>query len=249
MSWGRRPHWIGFDQTFLKSLLVKFINDVPSLKSMKKVVISVGGSLINPGKIDVAFLKQLKAFISKSPHKFILVCGGGSPARAYPNAAKKLGVSSRNRDWIGIQATMLNGELLRHIFNAPPVQQKPKKMNFKKVLVAAGWLPGCSTDYDAVLWAKKFNCKEVINLSNTDYVYTKDPKKYKGAKPLKCIPWKDFLKIIASKWESGLHSRFDPIASRAAMKWKMRVACINGKRLNESDKFLKDKPFVGTVIG
>ncbi len=218
--------------------------------SMSKIVVmSVGGSLINPGQIQIGLLKRLKSFVDRNRYKFILVCGGGYNARAYPAAAKLFGVSNVGLDEIGIKATLLNGELLRQIFKAPPVQQEPKKMAFKKVLVVAGWLPGCSTDFDAVLWAKKFGTRHVFNLSNTDYVFTKDPKKFKDAIPIKRISWKDYKKMISSKWSAGLSTPFDPVASRAAEKWRMKTVCINGKRLNELRKALENKSFIGTVIG
>jgi uridylate kinase len=216
---------------------------------MKTVVMSVGGSLINPGQIQIEFLKKLKSFVEKSPYKFIIVCGGGYSARAYITASKEFGVKPIGWDEIGIKATVLNAELLRHIFKAPPALQKPAKTNFKKVLIAAGWLPGCSTDYDAVLWAKKFNVKEVFNLSNTDYVYTKDPKLFADAKPLKKLSWKDYKKTISQKWVAGLNTPFDPVASKAAEKAKMKVICINGQKLKELDKYMKGKKFTGTVIG
>ena len=215
----------------------------------KIVVISVGGSLINPGQIQVGFLKRLKSFIDKSPYKFIVVCGGGVTSRTYGAAAKEFGVDNKGKDEIGIKATVLNAELLRQIFKAPPVQQEPKKMPFRKILIAAGWLPGCSTDYDAVLWAKKFGARDVFNLSNTDYVYTKDPKKFKDAKPIKKLLWKEYKKMISSKWSANMSTPFDPVASRSAEKWRMRAVSINGQKLNELSKAMKKKPFIGTVIG
>jgi len=217
--------------------------------SKKIVVVSVGGSLINPGEINVPFLKRLKKLIDKSSYKWIIVCGGGYNARVYPAAARKFNIGVEGQDWTGIAATILNAELLRQIFKAPPVLQEPKKTKFKKVLVAAGWLPGCSTDYDAVLWAKKFGVKEVFNLSNTDYVYTKDPRKFKGAKPFKNLSWTDYKKMISSKWSAGLSTPFDPVASRASHKWKMRAIVINGKRLGELIKAMQGKSFIGTVLG
>ena len=213
----------------------------------KIVVMSVGGSLINPGQIQTDFLKRLSSFVHASPHKFIIVCGGGANARTYSMAAKEFGVDAENLDWIGIQATLLNAELLRHIFSAPNVQQKPKKMKFNKVLVAAGWLPGCSTDYDAVLWAKFYNAHEVINLSNTDYVYTKDPKE-PDAKPLPELTWTNYRKLITTKWSAGLKTPFDPIASKEAEKNKLKVLCINGMKLDQLGLHLEGKKFVGTVI-
>ena len=57
---------------------------------MKKelVVISLGGSLIVPEKVDVKFLKEFKKIILKNTkkHKFVIVCGGGSIARKYIQA-------------------------------------------------------------------------------------------------------------------------------------------------------------------
>ncbi len=214
----------------------------------KIVVMSVGGSLINPGQIQVDFLRRLKSFVSRSPYKFVIVCGGGYNARVYPNAAKEFGIGNVGRDEIGIKATLLNGELLRHIFKAPPVLQEPQKMTFGKVLVAAGWLPGCSTDYDAVLWAKKLGAKIVFNLSNTDYIYTKDPRKFRDAKPIKQLSWRAYKRMISAKWSAGMSSPFDPVASRAAEKWKMRVIVINGQKLGELSKAITGKSFVGTVI-
>ena len=214
----------------------------------KIVVISVGGSLINPGQIQVSFLKRLKSFVNKSKHKFILVCGGGINARSYPKVAGQFGVNTRGRDEIGIRATLLNAELVRQIFNAPPVQQAPKKMSFRKVLVAAGWLPGCSTDYDAVLWAEKFNLKQVFNISNVDYVYNKNPEQFKDAKPLRKLSWREYEKLISSKWSSGMNVPFDPVASRFAEKGKIKVYFINGRKLNELNKVMNNQSFIGTVI-
>lgn len=215
----------------------------------KTVVMSVGGSLINPGQIQIDFLKRLKSFIDKAPYKFILVCGGGRPAREYIAAAKDFGVNNKGRDFTGIAATLLNAELLRNIFKAPPVQREPKMLKFGKVLVAGGWLPGCSTDYDAVLWAKKYGAKHVVNLSNTDYVYTKDPHKFVDARPLKKLSWSNYKKMIGKKWSAGTSAPFDPVASRAAEKFRLRVFCINGQKLSELNKAMKSQAFVGTVIG
>ena len=68
---------------------------------MKKapVIISLGGSLIVPKTgIDAAFLKRFRSFIAKRVAKgerFVLICGGGSTARAYQKAARAVGPLSR----------------------------------------------------------------------------------------------------------------------------------------------------------
>jgi uridylate kinase len=129
------------------------------------------------------------------------------------------------------------------------VKDPTEKIDFKKkILLAAGWKPGCSTDYDAVLLAENFGIKKLVNLTNIDYVYDKDPRKFKDAKKIEKISWKDFIKIVGDKWDPGLNAPFDPIASKESEKIGLEVAIINGKNLNNFEKYLNDEQFIGTII-
>jgi len=86
------------------------------------------------------------------------------------------------------------------------------------VLIAGGWKPGWSTDFDAVLLAKQLNVSTIINISNIDHVHDKDPKKFSDAKKIKSISWQDFRKITGNEWKAGLSLPFDPIAAKEAEK-------------------------------
>lgn len=229
------------------------------MKHMEKqiVVISLGGSLIVQENIDINFLKEFRKVILKylqKDMKFIVICGGGRTARNYQNAAKEIANLNRDDlDWIGIHATRINAHLIRTIFRDyahPKIIKNPtEKIKFKeKILVASGWKPGFSTDYDAVLLAKNFNAKKLVNLSNINYIYDKDPKKFPNAKIIKKISWKDFRKIVGNKWDPGLNAPFDPIASKEAQKLKMEVAIMNGKNLENFEKYLNGDDFVGSII-
>lgn len=221
------------------------------------VVISVGGSLIVPGSVDTAFLKKfresIEAHVKKGMH-FLIITGGGMTARDYQRAAVQAGeLSSEDLDWLGIHATRLNGHLLLSLFrkHAHPIliTNPGKLMRTKKpIFIAAGWRPGRSTDYVAVILAKKIGAKKLVNLSNIDYVYDKDPNVYKDAKPIEEITWKEFRKLLPEKWDPGIHTPFDPIASREADRNDMEVAMINGAKLNEFKKYLSGKKFIGTKI-
>jgi len=227
-------------------------------KEEKTVIISVGGSLIVPEDIDVRWISDFKKIIDKytfsGRYKFVIITGGGKIARKYQNAAKAVvKVANEDLDWIGIHCTRLNAHLLRTIFidkSHPRIIKNPEeKIKFnEKVLIAAGWKPGCSTDYDAVLLAKNFGVKKLVNLTNIDYVYDKDPRKFKEAKKIEGISWKDFRKIVGDKWDPGLNAPFDPIASKEAEKLKLEVAIMNGKNLDNFEKYLNNKKFIGTVI-
>jgi len=85
-------------------------------------------------------------------------------------------------------------------------------------------------------------------LTNVDYVYDKDPKKFKSAKPFKEISWKDYLKLIEQKWIPGMSGPFDPIASKLAQKFKFKVIILNGRKLKNLENYLTNKNFQGTII-
>ena len=117
-----------------------------------------------------------------------------------------------------------------------------------RILVAAGWKPGFSTDTDAVYLARKFGAKKVINLSNIRKVYTDDPKLNADAKPLDRISWDDFRKMVGSEWSPGKNTPFDPVASKIAAEEGMSVICADGRNIENLIAILKDEPFEGTTI-
>lgn len=224
----------------------------------KTIVMSLGGSLIAPNGIDAKFLTKFKQIILsfiKTGNRVVIICGGGNTSRYYTKTAESISprVSSRELDYIGIMATRLNGELVRSIFGdfaKEGVIGDPTKkvITNKKIIVGAGWLPGHSSDKDAVEAAKTFGAKTVINLSNIKYVYDKDPKKFKDAKPQKQMTWKAFLKMVGSEWVPGAHVPFDPVASHLAAKYRMELIVMRGSDLENLKKFLAGKRFVGTVV-
>ncbi|MEY2665668.1 MAG: hypothetical protein RLZZ480_773 [Candidatus Parcubacteria bacterium] len=221
---------------------------------------SVGGSLIVPGAIDTTFLTNLKQFVdmetTEKGRRFIIIAGGGRTARNYQEAAAAVSdLNSEDLDWMGIHATRLNGHLLRTIFrdsahrvmitNPDEVLDIPKN---EKVIIAAGYRPGSSTDLRAVQIAEKIGATKVINLSNIDYVYTADPRTNPGAEKIEAISWSDFRALIPAEWDPGLSSPFDPIAAKVAQRDNIEVAIINGYKIEEIVKYLNGEVFIGTRI-
>ncbi|MFH1221607.1 MAG: UMP kinase [Candidatus Micrarchaeota archaeon] len=220
------------------------------------IVISVGGSLIAPEQVDVAFLKSFRCLILghiRAGKRFIIICGGGRTSRIYQNAARKLGVTKDDADWLGICATKINAQLLAALFRKwahPKITDNPSEhIAFReKILVASGWKPGFSSDYDAVLLARNFGAKKLVNLTNIDYVCDKDPNKFRDAEPIKEMTWKRLLEVIPRKWSPGMHAPFDPVAAKAAQQLRLEVAVINGRNLKSLGNYLQDRSFKGTII-
>ena len=224
-------------------------------------VISLGGSIVAPDKVDVDFLKSfvslIRSFIeADSNRRFIFVVGGGGPARSWQNAYRAIStdsVKNDEADWIGIMATRLNAQLLKAVMGelcnqgvvTNPLEVDPLTGH---VLVAAGWKPGFSTDYDAVLLAERFGAQILLNLSNIEKVYTADPKIDPDARPIDKISWDDFRAMVGDEWIPGKNVPFDPIASRHAQKIGLKVICASGKDLDNLRKILNGEDFIGTTI-
>lgn len=222
------------------------------------VVVSVGGSLIVPDEIDAGFLKSFRELILRKVDEglsFFIITGGGRTARHYQQAAEAVrgGLSREDVDWLGIHSTRLNAHLMRALFlehaQARIVKNPTRGVRpSKPIIIGAGWKPGWSTDYCAVKAAAELGAHKMANLSNIDYVYAADPRTNPDAERIERISWPEFRELIPAEWDPGLSSPFDPVAAREAEALGLEVAIINGKKLEEFEKYLDGKPFAGTVI-
>ncbi len=229
-------------------------------KESERIIISLGGSLLVPESIDDVFVANFKRFIVshiKKGYHFILVTGGGKTARKYiESAATVTKINDEDKDWLGIHATRMNAHLVRTIFREyahPRINTNPHDLEDfysapEPILVAAGWRPGFSTDFDAVVLGKYLGVKRIINLSNIERVYDKDPHQHSDAIPFDRMVWKAFRKLVGEKWNPGMNVPFDPIASAMAQTEGMEVAILNGGDLDNVAGYIAGKKFIGTLI-
>ncbi|MDR2247447.1 MAG: UMP kinase, partial [Treponema sp.] len=211
-------------------------------------VLSLGGSIIAPDTVDEQFLSAFGSLIRElleadETRRFIVVAGGGSPARTWQTAYRNIsgGGSNEQADWIGVMATRLNAQLVKAVmgdFCTQEVVTDPSRAGplAGRVLVAAGWKPGFSSDYDAVLLAERFQADTVINLSNIPQVYTGDPRKNPAAQPIDRISWANFRALVGDEWTPGKNVPFDPVASRRAAEIGLRVICAEGRNVDNLRK-------------
>lgn len=226
-----------------------------------RIIISVGGSLIVPnGGIDTKFLKQLNTFIrtqlaNHKDRQFFLVIGGGILARHYRDAGREVvghELSRDDMDYLGIHATKLNAHLVRTIFKdiAHPYILKHYEIIRKvpePIVVAAGWKPGWSTDYCSILLCEDYDVRTVINLSNIEQVYNKDPKKFPEATPFDKLSWEEFRKIVGDEWHPGMNAPFDPVAAKRAEELGVKVVLMGSDFININNYF-DHKDYIGTTI-
>jgi uridylate kinase len=226
-------------------------------------VISLGGSIIAPDKVDVSFLRSFRKavleYLEQDPERrLILVCGGGGPAREYQGAYRAVlsgpaEAEAEAQDWLGIAATRLNAELVRFLFQPhcpQPVVLDPTAVPVftGRVLVAGGWKPGFSSDYDAVLLARRFQADSLVNLSNVSAIYSADPKMDPSARPLPRLRWAELSAMVGTTWVPGRNVPFDPVATAEAARAGLRVVVAAGRNIENFKKILAGQEFEGTVV-
>ena len=223
-------------------------------------IISLGGSLIAPGKVDTGFLGEFCAAVRSQvathpERRFVVVCGGGAPARRYQAAYRALAKPGTDAaaDWVGIAATRLNAELLKQLFAdlAPDeVVTDPTTVAGLRepVLVAAGWKPGFSHDYDAVIIAERLGARRLVKLSGAGCIRNADPRTDPDARALKRISWAELQRIIGERWSPGYSAPFDPIATARAGDLGLTLV-VTGSDVANLQRVIDGGSFSGTTVG
>lgn len=234
-------------------------------------IISFGGSIVNPGPrpknpswIDqgtlLGLIQLLRELCDSHSHRFVITVGGGYSNSHYVKALRtmfgKAPIDDRLIDMLGISATRFNATLLWALLYQAGLAYKEvvddptlRLVVYKPIIVGCGWLPGCSTDKDAVLWAINRGAKVVINASNISHVYDQDPREHDDAKIITQISWPNFRKIIGSQWTPRMNTPFDPVAAKLAEQNKIRVFVLDGRNMGNLRNAIEGKDFVGTTIG
>ena len=224
----------------------------------KVIVLSLGGSLIIPDEIDTEFIKNFRKVILKNTkkHKFVIVCGGGSIARKYISALEELEINEKLQGFSGISATRMNARFMTYFFGRDANKGVPHDMKDIKNLLkiydvvfcgALRYAKNETSDGTSAKLANYFNTI-FINLTNVDGLYNKNPKKYKNARLIEKISWKNFQKIAnENKFKPGQHFVLDQKASEIILKNKIPTYII-GKNLKQLNNFLQNKKFTGTII-
>lgn len=229
---------------------------------MKNIMLSVAGGLIYKDTgINIQFLKEFNRFIRKKiaedkNRRFFIMAGGGFVNRKYQKAAELINpnISNYDLDWIGVRSTRLNAHLLRTIFGdiaRPTIVEHydiPPSLGKERVVICAGWYPGSSTDWALVLLAKIFGSPVIYSLMNVLMLYNEDLNKNPNAQPITALTWGEYRRTVGDSWDPKMHVPFDPIAARLAQSLNLKAILLDGRNLDNFDKALNNKKFIGTTI-
>jgi uridylate kinase len=220
-------------------------------------VVKLGGPTF-PSPPDVEkILGYAKVFLKlkEKGHRLIIATGGGENARSYVEAIRKLGATETVCDEMGIACTRLNAKLMISALkeNAYPytptnTSEVSVAMESGKIIVLGGLNPGHSTDAVAAIVSELFKASILIKATDSDGIFTEDPKKNPSAKKLDTITSKKLLNmILQTSLNAGEYELFDPVAVKIIDRSRIPTFVVDGKDPTNIEKIVR-RELTGTRI-
>ncbi|MFX1565657.1 MAG: UMP kinase [Promethearchaeota archaeon] len=207
-----------------------------------KFVLKIGGSLLFDTKqnLDLSQFKEYAQIISQlkqEGHELALVVGGGVLAKKLVEKGKLLGANRDALDQLGIAATWVCAQLmiaaLEDTAYSTPImteEQLIQLIGTDELLVLGGLHPRQSTNAVAARVAEILEAKTLVNVTDVDGVYDRDPKQSKDAKLIRELTINDLRKIVSSLTnEPGSYPLFDHRALDIIEFGGIELWFVNGK--------------------
>jgi uridylate kinase len=225
---------------------------------MSTIVLSLGGSILAPDKLEPDFISSLAALFKRlcNENKLYIVVGGGVLARKYIGIGRDLGGNEINLDELGIASTRLNARLLitalAEFANPKPAKSFSEALILGKsfpIIVMGGTHPGHTTDAVAVMLGEYLNADKFINATSVDGVYTADPAIDSSAVKLDKLTPDQLIEItLKSASQAGPHIVIDPLAARMIKRSGIPTYVLAGRDLEALESAITGKPFSGSII-
>jgi uridylate kinase len=224
---------------------------------MKKIVISLGGSVLVPSlesnNID-RYVSVLKKMAGKC--RIFIVVGGGGEARRYIGVARGLGGGEAAADELGIMVTRLNARLLiAGLGDAayPRVAENyTEALEFAetgKIVVMGGITPAQTTDAVSAVLAESVGADLLINATSVNGIYSADPKKDAGAVRHARLTPQELLDIITgSRMDAGANTVLDIVAGKVIERSGIPLLVLDGRDPENLYRAIVEGAFVGTVV-
>ncbi len=199
------------------------------------VVLKLTGKVFEPGNervlLEITEILKEKA----STDRLVVITGGGKTARKYVELGKELGVSNAWLDLLGMEASRLNALLLAALLGELAYTPIPRSvdevlqgLSTGKVVILGGLQPGQSTNAVSAMIAELVRADLLINATNVDGVYDKDPSRYPDAKPLKEVSIQQLAEMLRSQdFSPGHYELLDTVALKVVARSKIRLVFVN----------------------
>lgn len=186
----------------------------------------------------VSELEEFKGEVDK----LVVVVGAGR-LKSHIDASSRE-ASQAELDLVGIQATRLNAAVLKTYFkDAHPtiptgLEDVVEAVEYSDFIVMGGTEPGHSTDAVAALAGELIEADVMVNVTDVDGIYTKNPGE-EGAEKLDSMTYSRLLDMVAQQEVSaGSYALMDLTACKILDRSKIRTVVVNGFKEGEMVKAL-----------
>lgn len=224
---------------------------------MKKVVLSLGGSVLFPTLEEnrVAAYAEVLSRISRQIQLFVVV-GGGGEARRYISAAREIGLDEALADEIGILVTRLNATMLAGALGDAAVPAVAMNQTDAcaaalsgKIVVMGGITPAQTTDAVAAVLAERVGADLMVNLTSVDGIYTADPKADPSARKLDLLSADQLLGIVGSaSLSAGANTVIDMVAAKVLRRSGIPLLVIDGSDPGSLGEALLAGRYSGSLV-
>ncbi|MFY9716421.1 MAG: UMP kinase [Thermoplasmata archaeon] len=223
------------------------------------VVVSIGGSVLLTGDRDRQYIERLSALLGRLGRRFPLVVttGGGRTAREYIRLGRSLGLTEVELDELGIEVTRLHAHLLAARIGPPTPSHPPESVRATVAalragspVVLGGTEPGHTTDGVASLLAVRLRAARVINATDVDGVYERDPRTDPSARRRTRIRWPEFRAMVerGATGEAGQNFLFDRLGAELLSRASIPLRVVAGRELKNLENAIAGRRFSGTTV-
>jgi len=224
---------------------------------MARVVVKVTGKLFDRGNSELikGFANVVLRYVDRG-NNIAIVVGGGPIARSYIELGRELGLSNAVLDLLGIESARLNALLLASLLGKYAYLPIPRSIDefmeawsTGKVVVLGGLQPGQSTNAVAAIIAEVINADLLVNATNVDGVYDKDPSKYPNARLLREVTVDELERVLTyQEVLPGKYELFDKVALSIIRRSNISTVFVNAFKLDQVEKALNGERNVGTWL-
>jgi uridylate kinase len=223
------------------------------------VVLSVGGSVLVTGTEDRSYLEGLAALVRRlgTEVPLLVTTGGGRTAREYILLGRELGLTEVELDEIGIEVTRLHARLLAARVG-PPCPSRPPTTVSEAVhelrqaspVVLGGTEPGHTTDGVAAMLAVRVRASRLVNATDVDGIYERDPRKDPTARRIERLGWPEFRAMVhaGTSTEAGQNFLFDRLGVDLLARSGIPLFVVDGRDLANLENALKGARFAGSRV-
>jgi len=201
------------------------------------VVLSIGGSILAKGMDPDRFISYANVLKKlSSGHRLVVVTGGGAAARDYIDLARTVGANEVVCDFIGIDITRLNAQLLISALGDDAYPETPHTYREAetafasgKIVVMGGVIPGQTTDAVSAILAEYLNADLMLVATSVDGVYSADPTTNPDAVRFDRMTVKELVNtVISTEMKAGSKSPVDPVAAKIIERCGIRTVVMDG---------------------